>query len=130
VGTAGVEEVMGRYRAAGYEIIDIEAAASLPGFPYDRRYDFVTRALDTGSYIGIEVKTTEVGIFRLDKRQVDFDIGVLSTQGGADVAGRAYRITGIRYEGSTLGSEINARWQSLNLRARLQSYGVDPKNTR
>ena len=129
VGTEGVERVMARYRAEGYEIIDTEVAAKLSGLERGRRYDFVVTAKETGSFIGIEVKTSEVGIFRLDRQQVEFDKMVLSTPGGAYVPGGGYSITGIRYEGVSLGG-INARWQSFRLQQELWAVGVKPKESR
>jgi hypothetical protein len=129
VGARGVAEVMERYKAQGYPIIDIEVAASLPGFDYSRRYDFVTRSLETNAYIGVEVKASEVGLFRLDRQQVDFDTAVLSTPGGAIVSGADYRITGIRYEGISFSSSVNARWQQGYLYWRLKAMDVEPART-
>lgn len=120
---------MDRYRAQGYQIVDIEVVATLPGFEYSRRYDFVTRSLETGAYIGVEVKASEVGLFRLDARQVNFDTAVLST-GSATVPGADYRITGIRYEGIDFSSSVNARWQQGYLYWRLKSVGVEPARTK
>lgn len=120
---------MERYRAQGYEIVDVEVAASLPGFDYDRRYDFVTRSKETGAYIGVEVKASEIGVFRLDRNQVNFDTAVLSSPTGATVSDAPYRITGIRYEGIDLGGTFNARWQQGYLYWRLRSMGVEPERT-
>ncbi|MFN7433125.1 MAG: hypothetical protein ACK5T1_08170, partial [Betaproteobacteria bacterium] len=129
VGARGVAEVMYRYRTQGYTIIDIEVAATLPGFDYSRRYDFVTRSLETGAFIGVEVKASEVGLFRLDTRQVNFDTALLAT-GGATVPGEAYKITGIRYEGISFSSSVNARWQQGYLYWRLRLMGVEPARTK
>lgn len=130
VGAKGVAVAMDQYRAAGYEIIDVEVAATLPGVEYSRRYDFVTRSQDTGSYIGVEVKASEVGIFRLDRKQVNFDTVLLSNPGGALAINGDYRITGVRYEGVDLSGKINARWQQGVLYRRLQFMGVQPNQTR
>ena len=121
---------MDRYIADGYTIVDTEVTASLPGMASDRRYDFVFGAKEDGTYIGIEVKSTTGSVFRLDDRQVAFDIWVLSTEGGATVVGAGYEITGIRYEGSTLGSQVNAPWQSAMLRLTHQANGVEAKHVK
>jgi hypothetical protein len=120
---------MDRYKAQGYEVFDPQAVASLPGIDYTRRYDFVTRSLETGAYIGVEVKASEVGLFRIDRQQGNFDTAVLSTPGGATVVGALYKITGVRYEGIDLAGNLNARWQQGTLYWRLKSMGAEPART-
>jgi RHS repeat-associated protein len=130
VGVEGVFQVMERYRRLGYEIVDIEVRASITGFGYTRRYDFVTRSLEEPRYyIGVEVKASEIGIFRLDRRQVDFDTAMLTTSSGAQAIDRGYSINGVRYEGVDITGNINARWQQGYLYRRLQSLDVEPRRT-
>jgi len=128
LGQKGVESVIERYRAQGLPIIDVEVRATLPDTAYSRRYDFVTRSA-TGAFIGVEVKSTERGLLRLDRYQVNFDTALLSRPEGAAVIGAGYRITGVAYEGVDFTSAYNARWQEGYLYFRLQSMHVRPALT-
>lgn len=129
VGAEGVRQVIDRYREQGYTIVDTEVVASLPGIDSRRRYDFVTVSKDTGGYVGVEVKASSIGIFRLDRQQVNFDTALLSTPSGALALDGGYRITGVRYEGVDITGNINARWQQGFLFRRLQLLGVQPDRT-
>lgn len=66
----------------------------------------------------------------MNRSQVDFDMKVLSTAGGATVYGANYRIGGVGYIGIDLTGVVNARWQEGYLYYSLQSQGVRPLITR
>lgn len=106
-----------------------QARATLASVDYVRKYDFVTRSLTTKEFIRVEVKASEVGLFRVDKDQGNFDTAVLSTPGGATVAGALYKITGVRYEGVDLAGNFNARWQQGHLYWRLKLMDAEPVRT-
>jgi hypothetical protein len=70
---AGVARAIALYQANGFIVAsDRPVAVNVPGFTSPRVYDFVVIDPVTGSYIGVEVKTTMYDTIFFDSSQVDF----------------------------------------------------------
>ncbi len=131
LGERGAKETIRRYEAQGFEVIDVEVTVVIPGVDYERRYDFLVRSPTTRKIIGVEVKSTERGILRLDSAQVNFDTVILLTgKGYVKGATTPVQVEGVKYEGVDFTSSANARFQQGFLYRRLQAMGAQPNVTK
>jgi hypothetical protein len=126
-GQAATQFARAAMQDLGYEYVGIEMYAAIDGLPV-RRYDLVMWSPDR-VLTGIEVKSSVVGVFRLEGQQIEFDTAVY-TRGGARViseAARGLRIEQVTYFGVGTSSYLNAAYKSFVLWQRLERAGIQTR---
>lgn len=120
--TIGVSQVVDLLKAQGYQILGTEVDATNPAVPFDRRYDIIAQNSD-GEIFGVEVKTSTTGIFRLDPRQVTFDIATVN--GGTILPSYGeIPVVGVMYQGVCFLCKVSAAWASDTLITQLKALEV------
>ena len=120
-----------KLKEEGFEILGIETQAKTDSLDYWRVYDVVARNPETSEIFGVEVKSSRVGAFRLDPRQVAFDVATV--QSGAIARGLNVEITGVMYRGQCFGCGPGVAWKTYSLIQALKaanipfSYQTSPK---
>jgi hypothetical protein len=122
----GVNEAAAELKDEGFLIVRTEVEATNPNQPgYVRHYDIVVQDRSNGTNWAVEVKTSIVGVFRLDSRQVNFDV---QTALGGTTFDYGTPIAGVMYRGVSFGN-LAAAWSSATLLDRLTAAGVQPTGT-
>jgi hypothetical protein len=122
-GNSSVNLAISEMERRGYELLDLEVRASLPGFD-GRRFDFVMRAPD-GVNVGFEVKSSLFDRFKLDAKQVAFDVGVYASANGAlTTSPNIERIQAVHYIGVGWGGRQTASFMTNKLEQQLSRVKI------
>jgi hypothetical protein len=117
-GDIAVEQAKEMFIERGYTIVDDQVEANIKGYPI-RRYDFVVT--DKNDVMtGVEVKSTIGDLFKLNQKQVAFDLAVYES-GAQSIYGT---ITRVGYVGVNYGN-IPKTFQSVALQLALAAKNVN-----
>jgi hypothetical protein len=120
---AAVAEEVKILSSQGYNVLGTEVYAENPELlPYLRRYDIVVQDPDSGLVMGVEVKTTSIGIFRLDPQQVKFDVATV--QGGTTILNSITPVNGVMYRAVSFTGQIESMISTLNLASQLNQQKI------
>jgi hypothetical protein len=118
----GVAEEAAHLQTEGYTILGSEVGASIDGRWFGGRfYDLVVED-KSGAVFGVEVKTTRIGAFRLDPKQVAFDVQVVRS-GAVTKTGLA--INGVMYRGTCVACAAASAVRSLTQMSALKEANVE-----
>ena len=120
----GVAQVILQLQAEGFGILDTDVEARVQNLPYGRRYDIVVLAPKGGAVLGVEVKTTRRGLFKLNLNQVMFDVETVRTGAVTSGLGENLSITGVMYRGVCTGCGPEAAWSTLKLWSTLEANEI------
>jgi hypothetical protein len=112
-----------------YRIVGTEMYAENPELlPYVRRYDIVVEDQDTGTVFGVEVKTTSTGVYRLDPRQVPFDVATVQGDSGlgprTTLLSDGTPVNGVMYRGVDFSGKVEAVISTLTLARQLNEQNI------
>lgn len=118
-----VNEARTELQNDGFLIVGREIEATNPDQPgYRRHYDIIVQDRSNGANWAVGVKSSIVGLFRLDNRQVNFDV---ATAIGGTTFDYGNPIVGVMYRGVSFGN-LAAAWSSGVLLNRLMNAGIQP----
>ena len=122
-GSRAVEQVKVEMEAQGFTILGDQTPAKTEGLTYERRYDLLVKNPKDGVIYGVEVKSTISDAFKLNARQVAFDVATVKNT-ALTTDGR-YVIQGVMYRGVqwTSGSPA-AVWSTIVLNHILNSAQI------
>jgi hypothetical protein len=121
-GDRAVAIVIGQLESEGYIILGEQVEAKSTTLTYERRYDLLARNPRDGIVYGVEVKSTISDGFKLDAKQVAFDVQVMrhsvTTKDGRTI------INGVMYRGIDFGTKSAAIWNTHKLVKQLNAEKV------
>jgi len=122
-GALAVEKVKAEMKDQGFIILGDQTPAKTKGLTYERRYNLLVKNPKDGLIYGVEVKSTISDAFKLDAKQVAFDVATVKNT--ALTSDGRYVIQGVMYRGVqwTSGSPA-AVWSTIKLNHILNSVDI------